>query len=189
MDVILLQYFLDENDNDMAVYLARNLTIFALLNHKRFIPRINNYAENIVPLFDAALFRSHFRVTPAVYDIILREVQGYIVSKHGGGTEQIEPSKQLLIFLAYMAGQESLREISVQFGVGIKTVHDVVKSMSYAINTLLIRVSINELENDGPRPWIPVTYSGYRYAVNQNFNGIDKFMIFLIFFKNIIVKF
>lgn len=96
----MLQYFLDENDNDMAVYLARNLTIFALLNHKRFIPRINNYAENIVPLFDAALFRSHFRVTPAVYDVILREVQGYIVSKHGGGTEQIEPSKQLLIFLA-----------------------------------------------------------------------------------------
>lgn len=140
MDVILLQYFLDENDNDMAVYLARNLTIFALLNHKRFIPRINNYAENIVPLFDAALFRSHFRVTPAVYDIILREVQGSIVSKHGGGTEQIEPSKQLLIFLAYMASQESLREISVQFGVGIKTVHDVVKSMSYAINTLLIRI-------------------------------------------------
>lgn len=117
MDVILLQYFLDENDNDMAVYLARNLTIFALLNHKRFIPW-NNYAENIVPLFDAALFRSHFRVTPAVYDIILREVQGYIVSKHGGGTEQIEPSKQLLIFLAYMASQESLRVISVQFGVG-----------------------------------------------------------------------
>lgn len=89
----MLQYFLDENDNDMAVYLARNLTIFAFLNHKRFIPRINNYAENIVPLFDAALFRSHFRVTPAVYDIILRKVQGYIVSKHGGGTEQIEPSK------------------------------------------------------------------------------------------------
>lgn len=107
--------------------------------------------------YRAIVFRSHFRVTPAVNDIILREVQGYIVSKHGGGTEQIEPSKQLLIFLAYMASQESLREISVQFGVGIKTVHDVVKSMSYAINTLLIRVSINELENDGPRPWIPVT--------------------------------
>nr|XP_034301475.1 uncharacterized protein LOC117681383 [Crassostrea gigas] len=61
-------------------------------------------------------------------------------AKHGGGTEQIEPSKQLLIFLAYMASQESLREISVQFGVGIKTVHDVVNTMSYAINTLLIRI-------------------------------------------------
>lgn len=68
-----------------------------------------------MPLFDAALFRSHFRVTPAVCDIILREVQGYIVSKHGGGTEQIEQSKQLLFFLAYMVSQESLREISEYF--------------------------------------------------------------------------
>lgn len=56
MEVILLQYFLDENDNDMAVYLARNLTIFALLNHKQFIPRINNYAENIVPLYLDRIF-------------------------------------------------------------------------------------------------------------------------------------
>ena len=149
METILLQYyfdnFLDENDNDRAVYLTRSLTIFALLCHKRFIPRVTNFAEDIVPLFDARLFRSHFRVTPAVYDIILREVQGHIVSTHGGGTEQIEPSKQLLIFLAYMASQESLRELSMQFGVWIKTVHDVVKSISKAINAHLINVSINNL--------------------------------------------
>lgn len=75
-------------------------------------------------MFEAALFRSHFRVTPAVCDIILREVQGYIVSKHGGGAGQIEPSKQLLFFLPYMVSQKSLREVLEQFGVGIKTAHD-----------------------------------------------------------------
>ena len=44
-----------------------------------------------------------------------------------------------------MASQESLRGLSMQFGVGIKTVHDVVKSISKAINALLINVSINNL--------------------------------------------
>ena len=73
------------------------------------MPRVTNFAQDIVQLFDS-IFRSHFQVTPAVYDIILREVQGYIISTHGGGTEQIEPIKQLLIFLAYMASQESLKE-------------------------------------------------------------------------------
>lgn len=73
-----------------------------------------------------------------------------------------------------MASQESLRKISFQFGVGMKTVHDVVKSISYAINTFLIRVSINELKNECQRPWVSVTKSGYMYTVNQNYNDIDK---------------
>ena len=103
METILLRYyfdnFLDENDNDRAVYLTRSLTIFALLSQKRFITRVTNFTEDIVALFDTRLFRSHFRVTPAVYGIILREVQGHIVSIHGGGTEQIEPASNYLYSL------------------------------------------------------------------------------------------
>ena len=117
MEAILPQYYfdyiLDENDYDRAVYLTRSLTIFALFSQKRFIPKVTNFAGDIVPLFDARLFKSHFRITLAVYDIILHVVQGYIVTTHVGGTEQIEPSKQLLTFLADMASQESLREISL----------------------------------------------------------------------------
>lgn len=45
-------------------------------------------------------------------------------------------------------------------------VYDVVKFMFYVINIFLIRVSINEFENDGLRLWILVIYSGYWYVVN-----------------------
>lgn len=85
------------------------------MSYKQVIPRVTNYAKSIVPLSDIAFFQSHFWVTPALYDIMFWELQGYIVPNHGGGTEHIEPSNQLLIFLPCMASQESFREKSLEF--------------------------------------------------------------------------
>ena len=54
-----------------------------------------------VHLFNALLFRSHFRVTPDMFDVIINEIHGYLLAGHGGGTEQINSNKQLLVYFIW----------------------------------------------------------------------------------------
>ncbi|XP_052711582.1 uncharacterized protein LOC128185912 isoform X2 [Crassostrea angulata] len=57
-----------------------------------------------------------------------------------GGVEPILPEKKLLVFLWYMANQETLREVSNTFAIGTTTVHEIIMAVSETVNENLVNV-------------------------------------------------
>ncbi|MEW8544657.1 MAG: hypothetical protein AB2693_14100, partial [Candidatus Thiodiazotropha sp.] len=72
-------------------------------------------------------------IPKCMFDQILPTLAEELTSKTPGGREETDPTKQLLIFLTYMANQESMREISLYFGVGLSTVHGIIRRVNKAI--------------------------------------------------------
>ena len=87
------------------------------------------YAENVVPRYVEDDFYAHFRLSNAVYELIVGRLDPHLSREYGGGIEQVSPNKQILIFLWYMANQDSRREVSQQFGIGTPTVHNILKNV------------------------------------------------------------
>ncbi|CAC5421676.1 unnamed protein product [Mytilus coruscus] len=58
-----------------------------------------------------------------MFDTIHEEIEPKLIFEHRGGNEQITPRKQLLLFLCYMANNETFRELGQYFGVGKSTAH------------------------------------------------------------------
>ena len=53
-----------------------------------------------------------------------------LLPKFGGGTHHLDPVKELLIFLDYLSNQESMRQLSMQFGVLVSTVHGTIRRVN-----------------------------------------------------------
>lgn len=87
------------------------------------------YVENVVPRYLEEDYRSHFRISKTVVELIHERLGHYLIRQHGGGLEQTTSYKQILIFLWYMANQDSMREVGQQFGEGTSTVHDILKKV------------------------------------------------------------
>ncbi|KAJ8300681.1 hypothetical protein KUTeg_022200 [Tegillarca granosa] len=75
-----------------------------------------------------------------MFEEILRVIVNDLISKYGGSVEETDPSKQLLIYLWYMANQDSMREIAVQFGIGLSTVRGIIKRVNAAVCKRLNKV-------------------------------------------------
>ena len=137
------------DEADIFYWLAIEQTWIAqlLLNleRRRHIPRLGGFTENIVPQFDNKQFLRHFRVSPEIFELIMNSIVHSITDDIAwpGGSEPILPEKKLLVFLWYMANQETLREVSNTFAIGTTTVHEIVMTVSEAINENLVNVSKN----------------------------------------------
>jgi hypothetical protein len=131
----VIENFLDcEDEYEMEKFkILASFGIIILHKSSTVSPRMIGYAENVVPLFTTANFRYHFRISKEMFEEILTVIGGQLSSKHGGGSEEIQPSKQLLIFLCYMANKETMREIGHYFGIGLSTVHGVLQRVNTAI--------------------------------------------------------
>jgi hypothetical protein len=107
----------------------RQLVSDANEGEKRKVPKLVGYAENVVPRYLEEDFHAHFRLSNAVYKLIVERLDPHLSREHGGGIEQMSPNKQILIFLWYMANQDSMKEVSQQFGIGTSTVHNILKNV------------------------------------------------------------
>lgn len=96
---------------------------------KRKVPKFVGYADNVVPRYLEEDFHAHFRLINAVYELIVEKLDTHLSRELGGGIEQVSPSKHILIFLWYMAIQDSMREVSQQLGIGTSTVHSILKNV------------------------------------------------------------
>ncbi|VDI33740.1 Hypothetical predicted protein [Mytilus galloprovincialis] len=95
-----------------------------LLHGKRWdVPRIEGYSERVIPRFISEDYRVHFRISKDMFETIHEAIQPKLIFEHRGGNEQISPRKQLLLFLCYMANNETFRELGQYFGVGKSTAH------------------------------------------------------------------
>ena len=61
--------------------------------------------------------------------------------KRGGGTDHLDPVKKRLIFLDYLSNQESMRQLSIQLGVSVSTIHGTIRRVNAPINENLANVS------------------------------------------------
>lgn len=144
----IIQELVISDENEYETLLAKqsmSIHVLALfLNQKRsHIPRLFGFSEVIVPEFNSKQFLRHFRVSTEIFNIILIRVVNLLDENlWPGGSEPISPEKQLLIFLWYMANQESLREVGNTFAVGVTTVNEIVAKVSTAVNGNLIDASI-----------------------------------------------
>lgn len=144
VDKQIIQELIISDENEYETLLIKQTWSFHLLtlvlNQEHCnIPRLGGFSEDIVPQF-----LRHFRVSPEIFIIVLNSIiRSLDDNPWPGGSEPILPEKQLLIFLWYIANQESLREVGNTFAVGVATVHEVVARVSTAVNDNLINASIS----------------------------------------------
>jgi len=119
----------DNDDDSIQSQLITNNNIAVMLRlllvsaKRPFLPRIEGYTENVIPTFISEDFRTHFRVSKDLFVTISEKIEQRLIFEHRGGNEQISPSKQLLLFLCYMANQATFRELGQYFGLGKSTAH------------------------------------------------------------------
>lgn len=116
----------------------KHIFLFVLLRSKLTPLRILGYAENTVPVIST----THFRICKEMFEVILQHIGGELLPSHGGGSDETDPSKQVLLFLWYLANQQSMREISHIFDLPRSTVHATLKRVNNATNGKLWNVSM-----------------------------------------------
>lgn len=77
-----------------------------------------------------------------MFEVILQHIGGELLPSHGGGSDETDPSKKVLLFLWYLANQQPMREISHIFDLSMSTVHATLKRVNNAINGKLLNVSM-----------------------------------------------
>ncbi|XP_012537579.3 putative nuclease HARBI1 [Monomorium pharaonis] len=100
--------------------------------------KLSDYIERVVPGYLPQQFKEHFRMFPETYNMILHLI-GPALSQTTIGRKQIDPGKQLLITLWFLATPDSYRSIHVQFGVGKATAFRAVRRITYALHCLAPR--------------------------------------------------
>lgn len=86
-----------------------------------------NFYEEVVPNYNLTTFRTHFRMSSTVFEVILGQVAGYpeFIKRNQiifGGQTQVNAEKTILIALWTLATPESYRSVGDRFGVGKSTV-------------------------------------------------------------------
>lgn len=75
------------------------------------MPKIDKFVEEIVPRMNEIEFQKHFRLSRDTYNILLTELGPSLkYRQRSTGKPALTPDKQLLVFLWYMANQDSMRE-------------------------------------------------------------------------------
>ena len=98
-----------------------------LCPEKNIRPKVYGFVDDVISKMISAEFRRHFRVTINMYEHLLRDLKPDLVKHYRGGKEPISPETQLLVFLWYVANQDSQREIGVLFGISEWSVNTIVK--------------------------------------------------------------
>jgi hypothetical protein len=94
-----MELFIQElmNDNGTILYfIKRNVDLSIILLNcikKRYVPRVSNFVETIVPEFASTDFCMHFRIDRAPFEIILQTIAPHLASNNVSGKEQIPPEK------------------------------------------------------------------------------------------------
>ncbi|XP_064647456.1 uncharacterized protein LOC135500138 [Lineus longissimus] len=115
----------DENDD---------ICIIAIVLAREKRARMRNFAEEVVPSMSWKEFSSHFRISPRTFDFIQSVVEMDLLPKAPGGPlDAILPTKQIMVFLWYLANQEVMRSVAVKFGVSESTVHKIVRNVAEAL--------------------------------------------------------
>ena len=94
--------------------------------------RVENF-DGQVDMMAQREFQSHFRLSKNTFNYICDRLTIALLPLGPGGLDVVAPSKQLLVFLAYICNQDSIREVAVLFGISESTVHKIVTKIAKEI--------------------------------------------------------
>ena len=103
---------------------------------REYVPRIGMYAEETINNYTDWDFKHHFRLGRATFETLLDKLIPALEPEDVRGKEAITPRKQLLIYMWYLANQDSMREISHLFDVAESSVNKVLKKVARAVVSL-----------------------------------------------------
>ena len=103
------------------------------------VPKVREFVEKIVPNYTAEDFKGDFRIDRETFDKLTEELRDSLTVLRQCGKPPITPEKQILIFIWYMANQDSMREMEKLFGVAKSSVHKCVWKVSETIVNILGR--------------------------------------------------
>ncbi|KAK3933187.1 Putative nuclease [Frankliniella fusca] len=78
------------------------------VRRRRKVPRLENYVEEVMPLWTDSDFKSHFRMSRATFEYVLGVI-GNRLARNQPGLAMISPEKQFLIAIWRMATPDSYR--------------------------------------------------------------------------------
>lgn len=73
------------------------------------IPKVEQYAEEIVPRFSNKTFKMHFRITPNTFEVLLQKICSIQNDNIHVGNKPLPMEKQLMITLWCLSNIESFR--------------------------------------------------------------------------------
>ncbi|XP_018303462.1 putative nuclease HARBI1 [Mycetomoellerius zeteki] len=88
------------------------------------IPRVYQYAEEIVPRFSDRTFKTHFRITPNTFEELLTKLHS-IEDNINVGCKPLPLIKQLMITIWYLSNIESFRSVADRFDISKSTCWDI----------------------------------------------------------------
>ncbi|XP_020298879.1 putative nuclease HARBI1 isoform X2 [Pseudomyrmex gracilis] len=126
-DMIFSSSSSEESEDDVEV-----INLLYMQEKKELVPRLLNYVEVILPQYNNAQFKSHFRMQRSTFNYIFELLKNTLTRKKPG-CQTISPEKQLLIAIWKMSTPDSYRSICEKFNVGrataLKSVRRVVKAL------------------------------------------------------------
>ncbi|XP_014670057.1 PREDICTED: putative nuclease HARBI1 [Priapulus caudatus] len=124
-----LSMIMDDDEQILLRQLSLMMSTQALGVVDKFpvqLPKILQYAENIVPQYNFDDFRYHYRLSRESFQYLLEQLGPRLIATNIGGDVAVLPQKMMLIFVWYMATQESMRETAHLFGISISTTHGII---------------------------------------------------------------
>eukprot|EP00117_Sycon_ciliatum_P012448 scpid75727/ scgid13513/ Putative nuclease HARBI1; Harbinger transposase-derived nuclease len=136
LPIIVFEFLWDNDDDDDAaeedILVPLLLAILGLREKRDSVPRIANYTELTVTLFNDKDFHEHFRMRRGPFELLLTEIcansNGILPLTHiAGGRVPTTPTKHLLITLWILGSQCCIRDVADRFGVSKWTVWTVIR--------------------------------------------------------------
>lgn len=131
----------------MLILVQVQTVLFALITNRNFIKLRERYfrpsmEDDVwIDSYHEYTFYGLFRLKKETFQkfaalVIDKDEYGLIKKKYRGGNFPVHPEKSLLIFLWYMATQDSLIYISDRFGVSASTVMQIVNAALFTVISL-----------------------------------------------------
>ena len=111
---IFIFEIMSDEDEFMNTEQSTNFACSSInINNKRSaVPKVRTYERVLCEMRmyrNISDFKTHYRITLDMFDVILRELHGKLERHNHGGSVPVAPEKQLLVFLNFMGNQVSER--------------------------------------------------------------------------------
>lgn len=136
----VIDNFLDSDDDNEVEIDNISLLLVCLSSRRSATPKEFGFTDLILTKYSYVDFKHDFRLRRETFDSLLTEMRPYLTYPDRPiGKHPIPPEKQILVYLWYMANQDSMREIARLFGISTFTVHRCARRVSEAICTHLLK--------------------------------------------------
>lgn len=111
-------------------------------------PQGEAFWSNVLANFDDEQWVDHFRMSRSTFEFILGLVEVKLRRKSTRWRKALEPRRRLAVVLWWYATPSEYRTISCLFGVGLSTVCTLVRQVTSALNSSLLKQFINLPEGE-----------------------------------------